>query len=172
MSLRFQDSILGHLFGVSLEQSAEFRMLTLSKHMNADHVRDAFKTIAFNRHLYPWWSFPFWRRSICSFHQRKRSNLAGCSKSYMTRSCENTRHLVQSRRIWTLETMQLSMSRPPLFPTHICRVSEFSRITYPAGTMRAWKDRRSENMGIDMETMVIKRHIAAERSIGIHGSVI
>jgi hypothetical protein len=42
LSLRFQDTILGHLFGVSLEEGAELRILTLFKHMNADHVRNVF----------------------------------------------------------------------------------------------------------------------------------
>ena len=143
-----------------------------SKHMNADHVRDAFRTIAANWYLYPWWSFPFWKRSICNFCQRTTSNLARWGRSYMRHFCENILHFLQNQRISTLQTMRLSMSHHPLFPIHIYRVFEFSCTTYQPVITWTRRDRRSENTGIDMETMEIKHRIAAQRSIEIHGNVI
>ena len=44
--LRYQDTIVGQLFGVSFRNSAHTLDLTRFKHMNIDHVRVAFLQIS------------------------------------------------------------------------------------------------------------------------------
>lgn len=133
------------------------------------------ESLELNWHFYLWWSFLFWRRSICSLYQGTTSKLATYGKNYMTHFYKNTLHFLQSQRTLTLQTMPSSTSHRLLFPTHIYQVSEFSPTTYPSVTMWTWrlrKDRRSVNMDIDMETMVIKCLIAAQRSIETRGNAI